>query len=247
MRKHVYLLVLVVLTHALCCQTTKKEAAPTPEPVRAAGFVPATRVAAIQFTEGRNPNLFSPDSYAVWVDPNVTALKQTQAVEAGETIDPELEASAKSITDGFLIIECHIASVFNDSSIAYDVAWFRSIGLYLRTPDGTDTKPLQTVIDTTVETEEQGALKKFSRTNLLVFPKEDLWSAKPVISPDAPSVKLILKGFDSEFSFEWPGAAPAAGSGKPWYPTDEKEALLLLKTGFTELFNKLRKLATHFQ
>ncbi|HIJ66315.1 MAG TPA: hypothetical protein HPP77_10235 [Candidatus Hydrogenedentes bacterium] len=237
----------LVALAAVSCQTTKEEA---PEPlleVRPVEFIPATHVAPIQRVEGKYPTLFAPSSYAVWVDGDVAAFKRASAAEAGETVDPYLETAAELITASFYIFECHVESVFATTSIAYDVVGFRNTDIYLETPDGDRTKPIQTVIGTTAEMEPREALKLYRRTNLVIFPKKDLWLDEPVIDAKTLSVKLVLEGFDSKFCFEWPGIAPPPEPERTWYPRDEKEALQLLRLGFSELFEKLRDMATHLK
>ena len=56
-------------------------------------FRPLTFVSTINLDKGRYPDLFSRDSYAVWVDPEVAALKRSEAVAAGEEIDPNLDGA----------------------------------------------------------------------------------------------------------------------------------------------------------
>jgi len=95
--------------------------------------------------------------------------------------------------------------------------------------------------------EPREALKLYRRTNLLLFPKNDLWLGEPTLDPEARVVTLTLRGYDTEFHFEWPAVAVPQGPEKTWYPTDKEDAARLLKLGFTELFEKLRALTTHFR
>jgi len=204
-------------------------------------FVPATFVAGLRVEDGANPSLFSPDSYAIWVGSDVAALKQAQAQEDGAPVDPRLAATAERINENFLLFECYTASVFGDMSIAYDVVGFRQVSVYLLTPDGRQVAPIQTVIGSCRE-QQQGALKKFSRTNILVFRKRDLWGNAPTISPDAPAVRLVFEGYETAFYFEWVASLmPEQG----WRATADEYARIA-KVGFAELYERLAALAHVF-
>lgn len=205
-------------------------------------FRPLTFVSTINLEKGRYPDLFSKDSYAVWVDPEVAALKRSEAVAAGEEIDPNLEAEAAQITRKFLVIECHLDSVFSDMSIAYDAVGFRNLDLFLLTPDGRSIRPVQTVIDTNLVEEQSGALKRFQRTNIVIFPRQDLWVGKPTVDPSYPSVRLALQGHESTFYFEWTQAPRPEGEPKFQWPNKE-QALFAARLGYTQLFTRIRMLS----
>jgi hypothetical protein len=49
------------------------------------------------------------------------AWRRAKAEKDGEKIDPKIDAAMKRLTDNYLILECHMVSVFPDMSIAYDV------------------------------------------------------------------------------------------------------------------------------
>lgn len=235
-----------LLALAVGCQTGRQKAVPEPETgAQPVSFQPGAFLAPIRHEQGRYADLFSPSSYALWVGPEVMMFKQEMAKEAGETVDPRLAADADQITRDFLVLECHIESAFSDSSIAYDVVGFRGIdAVYLLLPDGRKIRPEQTVIGRGAEEDSKGALKVFRRTNLLVFPTRDLWSGGATLDPGAPSVRLVLDGYESRFYFEWP-AAPGTVAPQRWAPTAE-EAKQAIKLGFTQLYTGLRQLAHLF-
>lgn len=204
-------------------------------------FVPATFVAGLRVEGGTNPSLFSPDSYAIWVGSDVAALRQAKAQEDGAPVDPRLEATAQRINENFLIFECYTASVFGDMSIAYDAVGFRHVSVYLLTPDGRQVAPIQTVIGGCHEQQQQ-ALKKYSRTNLIVFRKRDLFEGAPTISSDAPAVRLVFEGYETVFYFEWVASlTPDEG----WRATADEYARIA-KVGFTEMYQNLAALAHVF-
>jgi hypothetical protein len=165
----------------------------------------------------------------------VAALRRAKAEKDREKIDPKIDAAVKRLTENYLILECHMASVFPDMSIAYDVVGLRGIGIHLLTPDGRKITPIQVVVAGTAQEERQEALRKFTRINLVLFQKRDLWVGKPVVALRAPSVRLVLEGYGSLFRFEWPNALPPS---KPWIPNQE-EYLKALKVGFQESYARL--------
>jgi len=193
--------------------------------------------------EARYPNLFSPESFAIWVDPSVAAMKRVKIVEAGETVDPDLDDTAKRVSDKYFIFECHLDSMFPDASIGYESVGLRAIDPYLMTPEGMKISPVQRIPASGAEEEQVEALKRFRRTTILVFPKQDILVHQPTIDASAPGVRLVLEGFNSSFYFEWP-AAPGSSTGG-WSPSDS-EAIQAVKMGFKDLFTELRALSHMF-
>ena len=228
---------LVSCVFVISCQTTKPE--PAPETPAAGLFEPAHCVSQIHFAEGANRGLFSPDSYAVWVGPEVMALKREQQ----KAVDPDFDAAAQDIGENYLIFECHIASLFGDMSIAYDVVGFRGIDVYLLEPDGSEVRPMQIVIDTSATEEQREALRLFGRTNVLIFPQRNVFLNTPTISEDAAAVKLVLEGYNSKFYFEW----PALSSGEPSkFYRSQSEAMQAVRMGFNDLVRRIQRLSQRF-
>ncbi len=229
---------------ALSCQTfSTSKTKPHPQPRETGEFRPATFVSPIHRQEGRYPGLLGDGSYAVWIGPEVASFKRGQAVAQGESVDPELGEEADYLTANYIIIECHLESVFADMSIAYDVVGLRGLDLFLETPDGGRIAPIQTVIASSLEEEQRNALKLFRRTTLAVFSKQDVWLDAPAIAPQAAAVRLVLTGQDSTFYFEWPGAS--AADGVAWVPKGE-EAARALRMKFSDVFGRIRELVHIF-
>ena len=230
---------------ALCavlaaCKTSppSQPAAQTRAPDQAAEFQPAYPISAITFELGSYPELFSSECYAVWISPDVAEQKRAEDVERGFTPDPWIQEDALSILHDFIVIECHTESVFGDMSIAYDVVGLRGVTAFLETPDGRRINPIQRIIGAPVEEEQRGALKAFRRSNILVFPRRDLWSGSLTLDPSLIAMKLVLESHNSRFAFQWPDlryADPTAVSAQP-------DRFRLLKVGFTELFESVRRL-----
>jgi hypothetical protein len=258
MRRSHVILIIGVLAVFMGCATTPK--APSPAQVETMRmFEPATYLSQIQVEAGRYPDLFAPQSQAVWVGPEVAEIKEHMAEAGadgeggGSTLggegEPHYAQIAESVVMNCIVIECHVESVFPDSSIAYDVVGFRGIDVYLLTPSGEKLMPIQTVVDSHASEEQAGALKRFGRTNLVVFPKRDLWLGEPVLGPDVPSVRLVLEGHDSVFYFEWPAA--------PQQLTTSEQQLEVIKSaaqqaaeksrlGFRAMFRRLQDVAHVF-
>lgn len=231
------------------CQTTPPEPVPS-EPQTSFEFRPANYHSRIHIGQGRYSNLYSVQSHAIWVGPDVAELKHQKAVEQGGTVEESLNATAKWVEENYIVIECHIESIFPDASVAYDVVGFRNVDVYLKTPSGLKIMPIQRILGTHADEEQRKALKLFRRTNIVVFPKRDIMVRTPNIDSDAPSVRLILEGFDAEFYFEWlalpPPPEPVSEEPRRWSPTKD-EAIRAVKLGFSELFTRLRALERHLK
>ena len=216
-------------------------------------FTPTTFLSTIHRGETRYANLYSPDSYALWVSPEVADLKREQAVSEGLEIDPALDRVARYITDQYLVFECHLKSAFPDASIAYDVVGLRNVALYIETPEGRRIHPIQRIMDTHSEHGHLGALQVFERSNIVVFEKADIITGSPAIEGDSAGVRLVAEGFNSSFYFEWvatpqkpePDLAEVAPD-KRWSPT-RTEAYRVAKVGFEELFTRLRRLGEYLE
>jgi hypothetical protein len=232
----------VFLALTACETTPEPEPRPDvkrpPEPV-AREFEPAFPVAGIRHLEGQYPTLLSPESYAVWVTPRVAAEKQA-AAEATEPIDPLLVQDALEVSSYFVVVELHIESVFNDPSIAYDAVGLRNFDVYMLLPDGRRVAPVQRIPGDLSEA-QRNALTQFRRTNILLFPRRDLWLGQQTLEPDFPSVRLVLSSTNGDFGFEWPEENFADPGRLPPGPDPRR-----LQTGFRDLFEKARRAAHVF-
>ena len=216
-------------------------------------FVPTTFLSTIHKGETRYANLYAPDSFALWVSPEVADLKREQSVAEGMELDPDLDHAARYITDRYLVFECHLRSAFPDASIAYDVVGLRNIALYLETPEGHRIHPIQRIMDAHLEQDNEGALQVFERSNIVVFEKTDIITGAPAIDGEAARVRLVAEGFNSSFYFEWiatpPEPEPVFTEPAPktrWSPT-QTEAYRVAKVGFEELFTRLRRLGEYLE
>ncbi len=223
-----------VLVCAAGCQTTPKEP-PAPAAIPVADLRPVNPVSTLHLGAGRYPNLFSPESRALWVNEDVAQAKLDREVAATGEVSPMLAADGAAIAQNYYVIEMQLGSQFPDASIAYDVVGLRTIDVYLLLPDGTRVWPVQRVMGSHASESNAGALKAYGRTNIVAFPKMDVLTGLPTIPGDASGVQLVLDGFSSAFNFEWafvpavdtPPAEPAEGGG--------------LK--FSDLFESLRELS----
>jgi hypothetical protein len=242
-RLYTLLLALICLTAASC--QTVPDAGTVEEPVEApsaavppppASFAPAYQVSGIQMLEGSYPDLFTGTSTAVWVDQEMTQLLRQEFAAGGAPVDPMLDMTADVVGQRLIAIECHVESMLADSSIAYDTVRFQGIECYLLTPEGLPVPPAQVIIGTPVIEEQVGTLKKFARTNILVFPRENVMLGGQAIAPDAAAVRLVLQGHGSVFAFEWPGVGQEAAA-----PTPYADRLGAMKEDFGEFFGKLQE------
>jgi hypothetical protein len=239
------LILLIVLAVASCRTATPPE--PTDPPRGQREFRPAAWIAAAQFDTGQYPNLLGPDTYALWVGPQVTALKLSKAEERGESVDETLSADVRTITANFIVIECYVESIFPDMAIAYDLVGFRQADIYIEGPDGEKVRPLQTIVGTELEEEPRDALKRFARTNVVVFPRRDLWKDRPLIGQGLSEVRLVIDAYGSKYHFAWPEAPvyEMKYELQEWVPT-EQEVRQAARLGYRELYTSIRRLAHVF-
>lgn len=234
-----YACVALALLVAAGCQTTPEK--PEMKPVSLESFEPASYLSTIHRQNGKYADLFDPASFAVWVTPQVAAIKEQNEAEMGTAPDARLRADALAVTDQYVVIECHLESVFSDMSIAYDVVRLRGVEVFLRTPAGDVIPPIQTVIAGPVNESAEGALKRFKRSTVLIFPKYDILAGEVAVPATLDSVQVVLKAHESEYYFEWratPGAAPESSA-----MADTARAVEL---GFTDLFQRVRGIAHVF-
>ncbi|MCP4645133.1 MAG: hypothetical protein GY851_32125 [bacterium] len=240
MRRFVWIaLIAAALSTASCRTSVKPGGAGTPPPGQR-DFRPVRYLSSIHRVEGRNADLYGNHSYAVWVGPEVVAFKREVAIEQGKGIDPRAELDAVAISEDYIVIECHIESAFADTSIAYDAVAFRNVDVYLETPGGERRRPVQIIVGTPVEEEPVGALMRYRRTNLAVFPRRDLWVGRKTVDRKDPYARLVLEGFDGKFQFEWPGAP--IEQPYSWVPTEE-ESKHLAVMGIKEFATRVHRLA----
>lgn len=233
---------LLVSMAGVSCRTASRAAKDITQPAPFTEFFPSTFVSAIHLEKGNYPDLYSPDSFAVWVGSDVNAIRRAKAVEGGFTIDPRLDSAAERIQENFLVFECHVSSLIADMSIGYDVVGFRGMSAYLLTGEGRKIEPIQTIIGTPLEEQQVEALKKYGRANVIVFRKKDLVTGAPTIAANAPGVRLVIEGRGCTFYFEWQAAITTKAQ---WVATSE-EYLKLMKTDFIDSTARLMGLIHTF-
>ncbi len=229
---------LVLVLSSPACKTHFRD--PEVPPAEKVEFRPLRFNSSLSIEKGNYPDLFSNESFAVWVGGEVATFKRTAAIDQGGPVDAQLDIDARTIAENYIIIECHLESMFSDTSIAYDAVTFRQVSVYLETPEGTRVRPSQVSIGSPVEEEQRGALTLFRRTNLLVFPRRELWVHRQTGKHLNPYARLVLEGYDSEFYFEWPESPNL--DPYQWVPT-EKESRQLAVTGYRELYRRLQEFA----
>ena len=225
------------------CQSKTPMEPPMPSTQPMASFQPRQAGARIQAAEGRYPNLFAPSSHALWITPEVAARKRAAEMDDGKTIDSALDATAQLVGDRYYVFECRMESIFEDTSIAYDAVGLRGMEIYLTTPQGYNVAPIQRIIGSHADETNVGALRRFGRTNILVFSRRDVLSGGPTISKEATSVRLAFQGQNSTFYFEWANAEGVAAEPEA---SHLEKAYDYTKTGFSELYSKLRVLSHVF-
>lgn len=234
------------------CQTRQPVEPTTAERVPAGApiyFHPANAQAPIMFESGRYPTLFAGNSHATWIEPVAPAAPAASAVkevsvaapgqpsleamendpkQLSEAVPPSAEEQeARALATNFNVVYCDMASVFMDSAIAYDVVGLRNVQAYLLTPEGKRLEPVQRMINSQLDEQPQGALKKYRRSIVLLFPKEPEPIATPLAGARPPGMRLMLEGYGSKFYFEWPAQIPVEIGAPPlgereWVKKGEK-------------------------
>lgn len=204
-------------------------------------FVPAAYRADVQHMDGPHRDLYDAPSFALWVGRPVAEAKHAQAQADNEFIEPGLSRDALRIIEDFILIELHLESAFGDMSVSYDAVAMRSMDARLVLPDGTSHAPVQRVLGRLLEADD-GALKRFKRYNLLVFPRKDFLTGQPLIPSDVPSVALVLEGYNTRFEFEWENLAWTGDTGR----MRALEAVDYARVGFQDLFLTVRRLSHVF-
>jgi len=207
-------------------------------------FTPASYVARPALGIGsKYADLLSPDTYVIWFSDEVAELK----AELGETEGAPAEHSeellriAKSLNEKYLILECHIVSAFADSSVAYDITSFRHVDVFLLDDSGGKFEPLQMIIGSLQEA-NKGALKQFSRVNLVVFPKYDPLTGESLIDSRITDVSLVISAQKTTYFFSWRNLSP-----EPQQPGGIQQAETVGAMGLWDFEPALRWLDENFK
>jgi len=216
-------------------------------------FIPANYVARVKHGGGEYNRLLALPSHAVWVDKTISEMKQAYEQQNNPNLNNNLINGAEMISNNFIVIECHIETMFADSSIAYDVSGLRNLNIYLNSPNGTKVYPLQHLLLTPALEKQVGTLRQYNRTNVLVFAMEDIISGLPTLPSETNSIRLNVEGFNSSYYFEWLAQEPIVlesldPNKKPditdvirWRPT-QAETYQVLKVRFSDLYSQLQAL-----
>ena len=132
-----------------------------------------------------------------------------------KVVPPPVDAQTHAYTANFNVVKCDIESVFTDTALAYDAVGFRNIEVYLQSGDGQKVLPVQRLIGADLDTESVGALKKYHRKNVLLFPKQPFPVTTPLEGAPAPGVRLVLEGYGSKFYFQWAAQIPGEIGAPP--------------------------------
>lgn len=206
-------------------------------------FQPMNFLARVRAAEGPYPNLYAADSYALWVGPEVTAQRRADAEASGETLLPEADLIAPIIESRFVVIECHLISMFADMSIGYDVVGLRNVEVYLQNADGRRVDPVQVLVGGQLEESRQGAIRLFRRSCLVVFPRDALVVTVPVHPNIIPNTRLVLDAMDTRFYFEWMPILRAEDLG---IPLRDRAWVQAGRLGYNQFFGALQRLSHTF-
>ena len=116
----------------------------------------------------------------------------------------------------------------------------RGFDVYLERPEGRRIVPVITRNVGPLSEEQEGALTRFGRTHLIIFPKEDVFMAAPTVGPGTPGVRLVLEGYESFYSFEWMALPPNL---EKEYSVSSEEVKYYTKLGYYNFYESIRRLA----
>lgn len=232
MIKNLGMLVLMALALGLAgCQTTPREsdADKPPRIGTPIAYIPAQSVARLQFESGPYATLYDGSSTCVLVsatpirdiDPEPLPGETPAPASAPQTVSEPIQSE--------LVFQLTLKSVFEDSSIAYDAVGLRGVRAYLHLPDGSQVSPMQTVLDSQLTEQAQGALRSYQRTLSLVFPRTMILLPTPKPGETATGIRLVLEGYGARYFFEWPPVLP--GEVRP-APFRESETYENIKEGY---------------
>lgn len=207
------------------CQTTStgRDLSVSQKP-RVVVFAPSNPGSGLHLDKGRYPDLFAPGSTARWVDGN-----------GGSRAD----AMASALGKEYVVIECRLESAFSDMSKAYEAVGMRGIDVVLLSPTGAKLRPVKKLIGEELEESAEGALRRFSRTNILVFDRGPLNATVSGNPQEPPEARLVLSGYGSTFYFAWHSLVPAPAAEKhPEFRTNMRKARARLE-GVPEGFMRL--------
>jgi len=227
------LLVLALAAALVGCQTTGGEGASERPPRRGTDypFEPASTTACLTFEGGSYPTLFEAGTPGRWIQPGA-------GVEAGSMAE-----QAQQMTGSFHVFQLQLRSAFADSSIAYDVTGLRGVSVVLRAPDGTEVPSARTVLDPNLTETALGALPVYSRTVYLLFPKVPLSAVVPYEGQAYRPLQIILRGYDSIFTYSFAPVAPTEIRRERFRESDEAQAI---KQGYEVTRERTREFLHNF-
>lgn len=225
---------LLLLAAASCKTTGRDDLAADPAAGKpAVEFIPTSFIAPIQFAKGQYPDLFAATSQAVWSGPELIEYRKNLSRQSGQPIDARLEKAAETIHSQFLVYECNLVSAFADMSIGYDAVGLRGATVYLLTSDGRRIDPVQ-IIPGSVREQPKEALREYTRTILIVFPKQ---TAGAGAIDNATAIQLVIEKVGSTFFFQWSSSVPPTES----WMDKQRDKLQVVKVGFTDLYGTLAR------
>ena len=187
--------------------------------------------------------LFAPESHAIWITDEVNELKLNSDRQQGIDVDDSDRLTAEIANAQFIVIECRLESAFADASVAYDVVGLRNMDVYMETPSGQRIYPIQKIMAPEAEESNQGALIRFARTSVIVFPKSSALDRSASPLSGAPGARLVIDGFHSRFYFEWTNMLQGDVIEVSDGPFNPEEAFVnAVRTGYTSIYSLLSPL-----
>lgn len=231
------LLVLFSAIHLNGCQSTGDKPLDNNPKTTTIPFQPMSYMARLRAAEGPYPNLYSGDSYALWVGPEMTAQRREDSTQAGEMVAPEADSLAPIIEERYIVIECHLISLFGDMSIGYDAVGLRNVEVYFEGSDGRRVTPVQVISTGKLDESMQGAIRVFRRSCLIVFPREALTVTVPVPPGTLPTSRLVLATLDTQFYFDW---QPILNPDDIGLPLRDRAWVQASKLGYNQFYTGLK-------
>jgi hypothetical protein len=225
------------------CNTTRDQDPEANPKTTTIPFQPMSYMARLRAAEGPYPNLYSGDSYALWVGPEMTAQRRESSEATGEIAAPEADAIAPIIEERYIVFECHLISLFGDMSIGYDAVGLRNVEVYFEDNNGRRIEPVQVGTTGKLDESMQGAIRVFRRSCLIVFPREALTVTVPVPPGQLPTARLVLATLDTKFYFDW---QPILNPEEIGTPLRDRAWVQASKMGYNQFYTGLKGFLHNF-
>lgn len=167
----------------------------------------------VPLPDSRYPNLYEPDSFAVFLSPETLFARLGVEAEAYHYPPDEVDEERRRIADlstRFYICELHLMSAFADAAVARDAVVLHEVTVTLENDEGRRSAAVGAQVGV-LDGIEVGDTQVVRCTNIVLFPRGDLTGDAPLLAPTTQRLKVVLTAYESAFEAVWqvtPSFAP---------------------------------------